>query len=130
MGNPLIWGAFHQRIDSSQWIYRIIEWGNAARVRHRCIAMGDQAVFAHRESLMNCGGIKKIPLMEDVELSKRLRDVSKPVLLSSPVVISARRWEETGVIRQTLRNWWLQRRFAQGEPAEQLAKHYRRFKVE
>ena len=121
---PLVWGAFHQRIDSNRWIYRLIEWGNAARVRYRSIALGDQAIFAHRETLRSLGGIARIPLMEDVELSKRLRKHSRPVLLTSPVEVSAKRWEETGVIRQTLRNWRLQRLYSANTPVEQLVKLY------
>ena len=118
------WGAFQQRITSPRWPFRLIEWGNAARVRWRSMAFGDQALFADRASLIQHGGISEIPLMEDVDLSQRLRKIAPPVLLPGPVMISPRRWEETGILRQTLRNWNLQWRHARGDSPESLTKRY------
>lgn len=118
------WGAFHQRIDSSRRIYRAIEFGNAARVRCRSMAFGDQAIFVRREFFCKQGGFAEVPLMEDVDLSRRLRKIDKPLLLPGPIVISARRWEQQGVLRQTLRNWSLQLSFAIGVSPEKLRRRY------
>ncbi|MDA8746307.1 TIGR04283 family arsenosugar biosynthesis glycosyltransferase [Rubripirellula amarantea] len=120
-----LWGAFEQRIDSSRAIYRWVERGNNARVRYRSVAFGDQAIFANRSLLKKYGGIAEVPLMEDVELSTRLRKIDKPRLLPGPVTISDRRWRQNGVVRQTLHNWSLQVRFALGASPETLAKSYR-----
>lgn len=122
--DSFVWGAFRQRIDSDRRVYRMIEAGNAARVRWKSMAFGDQAIFADRKTLLNHGGVAEIPLMEDVEMSGRLRRLGKPVLLDGPVRISSRRWEQTGVVRQTLRNWWLQCRYAAGASPSDLAKRY------
>ena len=64
--------------------------------------------------------------MEDVMLSERLRQVAWPVLLPGPVVVSPRRWQQHGIVRQTLRNWWLLIRYRLGTPPERLAPDYRR----
>ena len=45
--------------------------------------------------------------MEDVRLMRRLRQRGKIVLLTGPLVTSARRWQQRGVVWQTLRNWLL-----------------------
>ena len=118
------WGAFRQCIDSPRTIFRAIEYGNAARVRFRSMAFGDQAIFADRSTLMRRGGVAEIPLMEDVDLSKRLRKLAKPLLLPGPVKINARRWEQRGIIRQTLRNWSIQLRYAMGASPDQLVRRY------
>jgi len=87
------WGAFQQRIDSPRPWYRLIEWGNAWRVRWRRMPFGDQAIFVRSALFRKLGGYAEIPLMEDVELSQRLRRLAKPLLLKGPVTINARRWE-------------------------------------
>ena len=60
------------------------------------------------------GGFAEIPLMEDVELGKRLRKLARPLLLEGPLTISPRRWEKHGVLRQTFRNWSIQLSYARG----------------
>jgi rSAM/selenodomain-associated transferase 2 len=119
-----VWGAYRQRIDSPRRVYRWIEYGNAKRVQMRGMAFGDQAIFVRTDAFRKAGGFADISLMEDVELSRRLRGVAKPVLLLGPVKISARRWEKNGVIRQTLLNWRLQLQYAMGASPEKLRRKY------
>lgn len=118
------WGAFQQRIDSRRRIYRMIEWGNDLRVRWRAVPFGDQGIFVRRSLFEDLGGFADIPLMEDVELSHRLRKIKAPVLLKGPLQISARRWEKKGVVRQTITNWMIQLSYARGVSVEQLARKY------
>ncbi|HBV63465.1 MAG TPA: glycosyl transferase family 2 [Rhodopirellula sp.] len=118
------WGAFQQQIDSRRKVYRLIEWGNDLRVRWRQVPFGDQGMFVRRTLFEELGGFAEIPLMEDVELSHRLRKVQAPVLLQGPLQISARRWEKKGVLRQTLTNWMIQLSYARGISVEQLAQKY------
>jgi len=120
-----VWGAFHQQIDSDRIVYRYLQWGNAKRVSIRHMAFGDQAMFVKRSVFVSEGGYEEIPLMEDVVLSRRLRRVSKPILLPGPVHISPRRWEARGVVRQTLRNWKLQLAHRLGVRPETLVRWYR-----
>ena len=117
-------GAFQHRIDAKGVLYRLIERGNALRVRWRGMAYGDQGIFVRREVLQQVGGFPEIPLMEDVRLMRRLRG-KRLVLLAGPLHTSARRWQRHGVLRQTLRNWWLRLAEAVGVAPERLAAHYR-----
>ncbi len=119
-----VWGAFQQHIDSRRKVYRLIEWGNDLRVRWRKVPFGDQGIFVRRSLFEELGGFAEIPLMEDVELSHRLRKIEAPVLLQGPLQISARRWEKKGVLRQTLTNWMIQLSYSRGVSVEQLAKKY------
>lgn len=120
-----IWGAFRQRIDSSARIYRWIEWGNAWRVRWRRIPFGDQAVFVRKRDFEQQGGFEEIPLMEDVAFARKMRRLAKPLLLEGPVTVNARRWQDRGPIRQTVRNWSIQIAYACGVKPERLRLWYR-----
>ncbi|WP_164100434.1 TIGR04283 family arsenosugar biosynthesis glycosyltransferase [Candidatus Laterigemmans baculatus] len=120
------WGALRQRIEDDAASYRLLEWGNAARVRWRGLPFGDQAIFVCREWFGELGGFPDEPLMEDLILASRLRRLSRPVLLDGPVFVDARRWRARGVWRQTWLNLRLQWRFARGASPTELATAYRR----
>ncbi|ADB18258.1 glycosyl transferase family 2 [Pirellula staleyi DSM 6068] len=119
-------GGLRQRIDSPRWAYRLIERGNALRARYRGLLYGDQALFMRRDFFDELGGFAELPLMEDVELSTRARQISWPVLLPHVVRISPRRWERDGIVRRTLKNWSLLARYRLGTSAAKLAAEYRR----
>ena len=119
------WGAFRQNIDSAKRIYRWIEAGNAIRVRWRSVPFGDQAMFVRKRLFDQVGGFDELPLMEDVAFAKKLRRISKPMLLNGPVTVSSRRWDQQGPIRQTLRNWSIQVAFKLGVSPTRLKEWYR-----
>ncbi|QDS94065.1 N-glycosyltransferase [Roseimaritima multifibrata] len=124
---PKRWGGgFRQQIDSPRWIYRTLEWGDAARVRYRGLPFGDQGIFVRRSVFEAEGGFPEVPLMEDLILMQRLKKQAWPLLLPGPVHVGTRRWESRGVIRQTLRNFALQIGYACGKSPQQLAGYYPR----
>ena len=90
----------------------------------RAVPFGDQGIFVRRTLFEQINGFAGIPLMEDVELSQRLRRIEKPLLLQGPLTISARRWEKHGVLRQTVKNWSIQYSYARGVSATDLAQKY------
>jgi rSAM/selenodomain-associated transferase 2 len=101
----VIGGAFSQLIEAGGVQYRLLEQGNALRVRTLRWIYGDQGLFVRRESFERVGGFPPVALMEDLYLSKRLKREGRLVLLSHRLYVSPRRWEQMGVVRQTLRNW-------------------------
>jgi hypothetical protein len=119
-------GAFRQWIEASGWRYRLLEAGNACRVRWIGLPYGDQAIFLRRALFFELGGFPEVPLLEDLLLMQRVRRHGRVALLPGPLHVSARRWERYGVLRQTLRNWTLLAGFAAGIPLERLASYYRR----
>lgn len=119
-------GAFRQKIDSAHVVYRWIEYGNQLRVKWQGLIYGDQSFFIERELFDQVGGFPEIELMEDFELSKCLRPMGKPVLLPGPTFVSPRRWEKAGLIRQTVRNWFLTLSYRLGASPKWLAARYRR----
>ena len=119
-------GAYRQRIDAKGLAYRMLERGNAWRVRCCGLPYGDQAIFMHRELFESLGGFPEVKLMEDVLIMKKARQVAWPRLLDGPVYVDARRWQRHGVIRQTLRNWMLLAAHQVGCSPDSLANYYRR----
>ena len=122
-----IFGGFTQRIDNHHAIYRIIEKGNAARIRYRSLAYGDQGIYVSQKTFHQIGGFPDVPLMEDVMLMRKLyKRLGRATLLDGPVYVDDRRWSRHGVLRQTLRNWTLLSAFYLGARPSTLAKFYRR----
>lgn len=119
-------GCFRQQIQNTKRIYRWIEFGNIRRVIWQGLIYGDQALFIRRGLFEQVGGFPVMPLMEDFELSRRLRKRGKPFLLPGPTIVSARRWEKSGPLRQTVRNWILSSAYRLGVSPAWIARRYRR----
>jgi rSAM/selenodomain-associated transferase 2 len=118
------WGRFDVRIEGRHWLLAVVAWLMNRRSRWTGIATGDQAIFVRRAAFETVGGFPAQPLMEDVELSARLKRISPPVCLDGPVVTSGRRWESYGVLRTILLMWWLRLCYFLGTPPERLAQRY------
>ena len=65
---------------------------------------GDQALFVRREVFAELGGYSDLPIMEDVDLVRRLRARGRLFRASERAVTSARRWEEDGWVKRTARH--------------------------
>jgi len=87
---------------------------------------GDQAIFVRAEAFRSFGGYPEIPLMEDVELSRRMRRTGKTVLLPLRVETSGRRWEAWGPLRTVLFMWRLRTGYLLGWTPSRCADAYRR----
>lgn len=123
--HPTGWGRFDVRIVGASWMLPVVATLMNLRSRWSGIATGDQALFMHRALFDAVGGFPDQPLMEDVEISSRLRAVSRPVCLRAQVRTSGRRWESRGVWRTIFLMWRLRWRYWRGEPATALAEAYR-----
>ncbi|WP_428423061.1 TIGR04283 family arsenosugar biosynthesis glycosyltransferase [Methylibium sp.] len=119
------WGRFDVRITGRSLMLPVIA---ALMNRRSCwtgIATGDQAMFVRRSVFECLGGFADLSLMEDVDLSRRLRAQGAPACLRERVVTSGRRWEAHGVWRTTWLMWRLRWCHWRGVPADELAKAYR-----
>jgi hypothetical protein len=94
------------------------------RSRLTGIATGDQAIFVSRAAFDAVGGYPDQPLMEDIELSKRLKRIGPPAFLRARVATSGRRWDRHGAWRTVLLMWRLRLDYWRGVPAERLAARY------
>ncbi|MHC4499448.1 MAG: TIGR04283 family arsenosugar biosynthesis glycosyltransferase [Planctomycetota bacterium] len=119
-------GAFDLGIDSDRLFLRYI----AARARFRSrlnrIPYGDQAMFIRKSYFDRIGRFKEIPIMEDIELMRRIKKKGDKILiLPDRVKTSARRWEEDGALYTTIKNQVLLSLYYLGVSPEKLAKFYR-----
>lgn len=87
---------------------------------------GDQSIFVSAEVFRRVGGFADIPLMEDVEFSRRMRGVSRPLLLDPPMWSSPRRFQRKGGAGTTLLNTTLLVLFAAGADPRLLHRWYYR----
>lgn len=88
----VVGGAFKVKIDSPGLFFYLASLGSNLRASLTGIFFGDQAIFARRNIFLQVGGYPSIELMEDWELSLKLRRVGKTLLLPGPVTTSPRRW--------------------------------------
>ncbi len=120
-----IGGAFDLGIRNGSGIFRII--GRCASWKHRLtrVPYGDQAIFMLRHYFEKMGGYPDIPLMEDVELMKRVkRQGGCIIILPQTVMTSSRKWKADGVAYTIVRNWMIQTLYLLGIPASRLVKYY------
>jgi len=118
-------GAFDLTIDSPNPAFRVIERAASLRSRITRIPYGDQAIFLRRSCFRILRGFRGIPIMEDVDLMRRIRKKGMRItLLSPPVTTASRRWEREGIVIGTLRNRMLMALFQMGAPPERLLRFY------
>ena len=120
----ITWGRFNVSFTNQKLIYKIIAWFMNKRSCLTGIVSGDHALFVKREVYFECGGFSDIPIMEDIDISKKLKKYSKPICLTDKVTTSARKWEKNGVLNTIFLMWRLRFLFYIGIPADKLAKYY------
>jgi rSAM/selenodomain-associated transferase 2 len=119
-------GAFDLAIASDKKVFRLIETMANLRSHLTKIPYGDQALFFNAGYFKSLGGFADVPLMEDVEIMRRIKKRGdKIVFLKQTVQTSPRRWEKEGVWKCTLRNWSLISLYTAGVHPRRLAKFYR-----
>ncbi len=119
------WGRFDVRLDTRHPLGGIVARGMNLRAALTGIATGDQAIFVRREVFESSGGFADIPLMEDIEYTRRLRSHGRPARIRTAVVTSARRWERGGFLRTVLMMWYLRLLYWLGVAPHRLARRYR-----
>jgi rSAM/selenodomain-associated transferase 2 len=125
----IVGGRFDVRFDNPRPVFKMIAWFMNLRSRWSGISTGDQAIFVRREPFDTLGGYRDIPLMEDVELCRRLRRRGRMAALRLRVSTSARKWEREGALRTILLMWALRFLHMVGVPPARLHRWYYRQKA-
>jgi rSAM/selenodomain-associated transferase 2 len=125
--NPhIVGGAFDLGIRSSKRGYRIIE--NVATIRSRVTRLpyGDQAIFLRKDYFHMIGGYSMIPIMEDVDIMRRIKKRGDTIeIIDQQVQTDPRRWEKEGLVFGTLRNWVLMMLYLMGVSPHKLVRYYK-----
>ncbi|OPX56527.1 transferase 2, rSAM/selenodomain-associated [Oceanospirillum multiglobuliferum] len=118
------WGRFDVQLDERKGLLALVGHMMNLRSRLTGIATGDQSIFVSRQLWRQIGGIPIQPLMEDIELSTRLKKLQKPICFHAKVTTSARRWQKNGTIKTILFMWQLRLRYFFGDSPEHLVRLY------
>jgi len=116
---------FGFQLDDRAWQARLLEWGVRLRVALLALPYGDQGLLIHRDLYEAVGGYKALPLMEDVDLARRLGR-RRLHLLPGVAITSATRWRRRGWARQTLLNLRCLTLYLTGTPPAEIARLYGR----
>ena len=96
-------GGFQHRFSGDDWRLKLISFLDNFRCARSRVIYGDQALFVRRKLFDRLGGFPDRPVLEDVAFCERLIRVTKPLLLSPPVVTDARKFVKMGVWRSFAR---------------------------
>lgn len=121
----VVGGYFAVALDAPGWGYRLIGRLISERSRLTGVATGDQAIFVRRPVFEALGGFAPLPLMEDIDLMRRLKRRGRVAALGESVVTSARRWKRHGLWRTVLLMWTLRLAYYVGVSPQTLASWYR-----
>jgi rSAM/selenodomain-associated transferase 2 len=116
-------GYFRFALDSDDPRARRLERLVAWRCRVLALPYGDQGLLIHRDLLHAVGGVRPLPLMEDVELVRRLGR-KRLVALDTTAVTSADKWHRQGWYRRSLRNLACLALYFAGTPPRLIARLY------
>ncbi|HZS11967.1 MAG TPA: TIGR04283 family arsenosugar biosynthesis glycosyltransferase [Nitrospirales bacterium] len=118
-------GFFAVRFEPPTVVGSVIAFMMNGRSFMTRIATGDQALFVRRSAFERVGGFPDIPLMEDVELSRRLKRWDGTcAVISDPVITSYRRWQQQGAIRTIVLMWTLRMLYWLGMSPQRLVRWY------
>jgi rSAM/selenodomain-associated transferase 2 len=112
---------FRFRLDDASWQARVIERGVALRTSLLGLPYGDQGLLIRRDVYRRSGGYRPLPLMEDVEL---LRRIGRPSVLHADALTSAERWRRDGWLRRSARNLACLTLWKAGVSPDRLAAFY------
>lgn len=100
---PAVAAAFRFSLDDLGFKPRLIEAGVALRCTLLRLPYGDQGLLLPRRLYATVGGYRELPLMEDVDLLRRLGR-SRTIILRARAVTSAIRYRRDGYVRRSTRN--------------------------
>ena len=116
-------GYFRFALDSDDPRARRLELAVAWRCRVLALPYGDQGLLIHRDLLAAVGGVRPLPLMEDVDLVRRLGR-RRLVALDAAAITSAAKWQRQGWYRRSLRNLACLALYFAGVPPRLIARLY------
>ena len=115
---------FKFKINHEKIIFRVLEILVNLRSQFFKQPYGDQGLVIHRTTYFMNNGFRKIPLMEDVDFLRRLKNKKKLKQLNLPIFISSRKWEKTNIFLQAIKNWHFRRRWLKGESTKSIYSDY------
>jgi rSAM/selenodomain-associated transferase 2 len=126
MVDPNVAGGFFRIRLPQNLVYRLTDdFAHYAGIllRMRC---GDHGIFCRRTVFVDVGGFPEVPLMEDVEFFRQLRQRGRVICSQKRILASPRRYETIGPVRLTLAYGLIAALYVFGIPLKKLASIYKR----
>jgi len=122
----IVAGAFDLSFDTKNVFLKLIAKVASLRTRITKLPYGDQAIFIKKKTFHELKGYEDIPLMEDIHLMQKIKAQNYKIkIIEKKVITSTRKWQESGIIYTTLRNWFLQLLYFFGVHPNKLSKYYK-----
>lgn len=121
--SPARAAVFRFAVDATAPQARRLERMVAWRGRVLGLPYGDQGLLIHREFYRALGGFRPLPLMEDVDLVRRIGR-ARLTILATPAITSAARWRREGWLRRSVRNLTCLALYFAGVPPRLLVRMY------
>ncbi len=125
IGAGAVGGGFLVRFEGGGRLMRLAESLVNLRTRATRLPLGDQAQFVSRSVFDQLGGYREWPVLEDLDLGRRLKRAGRVVILEMRATTSARRFVERGVLRTVATNWLIWALYFFGVSPHRLAPLYR-----
>ena len=115
---------FRFKVNNKKIIFRVLEMFVNFRSKFFKQPYGDQGLIIHKSTYFKNNGFRKIPLMEDVDFFRRLKNKKDLKQLNLSIFTSSRKWEGTNIISQAYKNWKFRRRWLKGESTKSIYSDY------
>ena len=119
------WGFFPVKLDQKSLCYSFLTFCINLRSKLFNYCTGDQVLVIKKSTFYEVNGFREISLMEDIDISDRLKKIFDPVILDGHAITSSRRWKKHGYLRTILLMRLVRLLFYLGVDTKILAKIYR-----
>jgi len=119
-----VWGRFDVRLSGRHLMLRVVEKMMNWRSCITQVATGDQAIFVQKKVFQSIGGFPDLAIMEDIAVSKILRQHTPIYCVKTPLLTSSRRWDNNGIFKTIVLMWRLRGAYFLGVSPSRLAKQY------
>ena len=119
------WGYFHLGFSTRAFKFKLLSCCINLRSILFKYATGDQCLFVKKKLFKEVNGYSSLRLMEDIELSNKLLEITKPKMMKSIVYTSARKWINNGYLKTILKMRVLRFLYFLGLDTKYLEKLYK-----
>ncbi len=95
----VIGGAFTMQLDGNRFYYRLLSLGGNLYCRLTGTYFGDRGIFVRSSVFRELGGFVSMPIMADVDFSRRMQRLGKCAFLKGPLISSSRKFDREGLLR-------------------------------
>ena len=124
LNSQIPWGWFTLKLNSPKLIYRILETVACFRTDIAQEPLGDHGIFLKKSLFDEVGGYPEIPIMEDIELVKKIKRKSRGKKIDHFVLSSVRRFEREGILKNCLKISIMRVKYFIGYSPSELSRSY------